>query len=623
MSVNLSLFAGVGGQFFDNNGAPLSGGLIYTYAAGTTTPQTTYTTSAGNIANANPIVLDSAGRVPNEIWLTSTLFYKFLLKTSVGTQIASYDNIGPSADSASLAASTGASLIGYTQGGAGAVATNVQNKLRQSVSPVDFGAVGDGTTNDSAALILAASANKPINLCGLNYYINTNAIIALTAPMFNGTITVGTAITGNAFTVGGNNNYIKDVIFVGGATVTATAVTVLSSATNFTIANNTFNTFKNIGIACQAGALYGVIEGNKLYACSAISSGSQYGAITSNASNTVICGNTITQGSQTGISVFGVSQVVIDANIILGDNTTNSGGIITDGYCTGVTISNNLINLVQTEGIQVAGSIAAYSNTTTDIVISGNVLLACALAGVVIYAADAGAVTNVSITGNCIRKSDLTGTAIQINRAINVTITGNTLGGYLVGVDNINSPVAVNVVGNNFTGQGGTAIKAWASKSVVAGNKIIGNLISSAGIVADIAFGTNIIINDNVIDNCLTGAAITFSTTTNSIYFKNNHFISNTTDYTWTNHVLNSTFGNTFALQTISGSTTITGLLTTVACPVILSTDRIQLRFVNPGTGTYLTVGAASIARIDAATQFLIVSTNASDVSNYEWELIR
>jgi hypothetical protein len=70
MSVNLSAFGGVGWQFFDNNGVPLAGGLIYTYAAGTTTPQATYTTSAGTIAHTNPIVLNSAGRVPGgEIWL--------------------------------------------------------------------------------------------------------------------------------------------------------------------------------------------------------------------------------------------------------------------------------------------------------------------------------------------------------------------------------------------------------------------------------------------------------------------------------------------------------------------------------------------------------------------------
>lgn len=94
MAVNLSAFGGVGWQFFDNNGVPLSGGLIYTYAAGTSTPQATYTTSSGNIAHTNPIVLDSAGRVPSgEIWLTIGLNYKFVLKTSTAVTIATFDNI--------------------------------------------------------------------------------------------------------------------------------------------------------------------------------------------------------------------------------------------------------------------------------------------------------------------------------------------------------------------------------------------------------------------------------------------------------------------------------------------------------------------------------------------------
>jgi len=98
MSVNLSIFAGVGAQFFTDNGVPLAGGLIYTYAAGTTTNQATYTSISGLTAHSNPIVLDAAGRVPGgEIWLTAGLSYKFVTKTSAGVQIASYDNVGSAA----------------------------------------------------------------------------------------------------------------------------------------------------------------------------------------------------------------------------------------------------------------------------------------------------------------------------------------------------------------------------------------------------------------------------------------------------------------------------------------------------------------------------------------------
>jgi hypothetical protein len=94
MAVFLSPVGGVAAQFFTNTGSVLTGGKLFTYAAGTTTPQVSYTTSAGNVARTNPIVLDAAGRVPDggEIWLTSQS-YKFVLKDSTDVLIATWDNI--------------------------------------------------------------------------------------------------------------------------------------------------------------------------------------------------------------------------------------------------------------------------------------------------------------------------------------------------------------------------------------------------------------------------------------------------------------------------------------------------------------------------------------------------
>ena len=94
MAVFLSPVGGVAAQFFTNTGAVLTGGKLYTYQAGTTTPQVTYTTSAGNVARTNPVVLDAAGRVPGsgEIWILP-VSYKFILRDSNDVLIATYDNV--------------------------------------------------------------------------------------------------------------------------------------------------------------------------------------------------------------------------------------------------------------------------------------------------------------------------------------------------------------------------------------------------------------------------------------------------------------------------------------------------------------------------------------------------
>ena len=75
---------------FDNNGDPLSGGLLYTYEAGTTTPKTTYTSESEGTANPNPVILDSNGRA--KVWLESGA-YKFILKDSNDVEIWSEDDI--------------------------------------------------------------------------------------------------------------------------------------------------------------------------------------------------------------------------------------------------------------------------------------------------------------------------------------------------------------------------------------------------------------------------------------------------------------------------------------------------------------------------------------------------
>jgi hypothetical protein len=229
MAVFLSPVGGAGAQFFDNNGNPLTGGKLFTYAAGTTTPQATYTSSAGVTFHTNPIILDAAGRVPGggEIWLADNQIYKFVLKTSNDVLLATWDQLtGVNSNFVNFTAqtevqtatagqtvftltsisyvpatgsltvyvdgvnqyeglsyietdsttvtftaglhvgaevkfttaiqttgnATDASVVSYTPPFSGSVATTVEDKLAQTVSVKDFGAVGDGVTDDTVAI---------------------------------------------------------------------------------------------------------------------------------------------------------------------------------------------------------------------------------------------------------------------------------------------------------------------------------------------------------------------------------------------------------------------------------------------------------------------------------------
>ena len=308
MAVNLSPVGGVAGQFFDNNGNPLSGGKIFTYAAGTTTNQVTYTSAAGVTAHSNPIILDSGGRVPSgEIWLTDGLQYKFVIKTSTDQAIGTFDNIVGinsnfvnfttsdevqiatagqtvftlttmsyqpgtnnlvvyvdgvnqveggsysyvetdstivtftaglhlgavvkfvSAEALSTNVATAADTI-YVPAGTGAVTTTVQTKLRETVSVQDFGAVGDGVADDTAAIQAAVNSGASeihfpsgTYLMGLTDQIVIGSDVTLIGEHQDTvTVKIATAATFDdnyLFLVSGNNVNVKNISFDGGRPV--------------------------------------------------------------------------------------------------------------------------------------------------------------------------------------------------------------------------------------------------------------------------------------------------------------------------------------------------------------------------------------------------------------------
>jgi microcystin-dependent protein len=78
---------------FDDNGAPLAAGRLYTFQAGTSTPATTYLNSALTIPNTNPIVLDAAGRATIFIPDASVMSYLFIQNDANDVTLWSQDDI--------------------------------------------------------------------------------------------------------------------------------------------------------------------------------------------------------------------------------------------------------------------------------------------------------------------------------------------------------------------------------------------------------------------------------------------------------------------------------------------------------------------------------------------------
>ena len=127
----------------DANGAPLVGGLLYSFSAGTLTPLATYVDAAGVTTNANPVVLDSTGSA--NVWFGSSA-YKLVLKTSTGSTLWTVDNYQPESAAATLrsdlastaSTSLGDGLVGVMSTALGAVSTTQHEVNQRTVNVMDF-----------------------------------------------------------------------------------------------------------------------------------------------------------------------------------------------------------------------------------------------------------------------------------------------------------------------------------------------------------------------------------------------------------------------------------------------------------------------------------------------------
>jgi hypothetical protein len=406
MSVTLSPLAGAGWQFFDNNGVPLAGGLLYTYAAGTTTPLATYTTFSGNIANTNPIVLDAAGRLSNELWLSLGYGYKFVLKDATANLIGTYDNIPSNAaapfanDAGSISyeegytATAGAFIVGqsylivsvgttnfvsigatsnavgvyFTATGVGSgtgtakLSRSVQSKLQESVSVLDFGAVGNGTTDDYAPFVAALAAATSIFIpAGYTFYIGS-ALAVPNGRTIYGTGTILFALS-TGFNVGSNVN-IQDITITGSNTVRTSIVADYCMKTPSIGVKCNSNRYTNLKISNFGAGIHALGTNITIQSCLFTNIGPSTGGISvvelgscingwQDGHGAFLSGSNIQILNNTTISCAGLSTLLGATGCLIDGNYCDGATYLGIGQqgCDNLTISNNYIQNTFDNGI--------------------------------------------------------------------------------------------------------------------------------------------------------------------------------------------------------------------------------------------------------------------------------
>ena len=231
----------------DSDGNPVSGAKVNTYLAGTTTAASTYTTSVGDVANANPIVADSAGRFV--AYLSAGLAYKFVITTSADVAVDEQDNVlavpGSSVNldiigTAGVAIAAGEvcyiSATGDAAGTAGLWYLADADLAYSSTGAVEIGiAVSAIAINTSGTIRIAGEATTATStVVGTKYYVSATAgAITSSAPAL--ARLVGIAPTTSSLILNANTLTIPVPVSQGGTgKTTLTAYGVLLGGTSTT-----------------------------------------------------------------------------------------------------------------------------------------------------------------------------------------------------------------------------------------------------------------------------------------------------------------------------------------------------------------------------------------------------
>jgi hypothetical protein len=420
-----------------------------------------------------------------------------------------------------------ASVVSYNQGGAGAVSRTVANRLRDFVSVKDFGAVGNGVADDTAAIQAALDANLAVYIPAGSYKVSAQLDLQSGSTLFgDGSASEITCANGDISIIYGlstDNCTVRNIkvnVTVAGTTAYTGAVHFETSE-NCLIENVEIEGVSWAGVYLEASSycrvtgvyahdfrgtvqdsadvcvyrasLHNVIDGNHLFGNGWHGILVQEPVAGQLPLKNVLSNNRIGAHKTYGIAVYSVAvggsdvfaQIV--GNIIEDiDGATLSGnagaGIYIQG-CGGVAITGNSIRncCLSTSSLTLAPGGISISNLQAGLSpcsVSGNTITNIKnYYGITVASSQGG----VSITGNAIKldtNAAATSVGIYINAASNCTVTSNS----------INLPNALAGVGIFVFANG-----VDTSNTVVTGNTIRG------GTFAGVRFDrTSTFVNNNV-----------------------------------------------------------------------------------------------------------------------------
>lgn len=152
------------------NGDALPGAKLYTYQTASAVALATYSDEALTVANANPIVADSAGYF-GPIYLQNAA-YRLKLTTSAGVTIKQVDNVRGAVLDSSL----------------------LQTRItRLASTPMDFGAIGDGVADESSMVqdaldVTGGTFGSTVDLCGRVFRCDSAIQLVSGHTLKNGTL---------------------------------------------------------------------------------------------------------------------------------------------------------------------------------------------------------------------------------------------------------------------------------------------------------------------------------------------------------------------------------------------------------------------------------------------------